>query len=378
MDSRKTLTRGSTTALVLAISALIVSFAACEPTGPIKIGFVGGLTGRHYNLGISGRNGVTLALEEANAQGGVNGRRIELIVKDDKQDKAEAVRVVEELIAEKVPVVIGHMTSAMSEATLPIVNARGVLMVSPTTSSSFFAGKDDSFIMLHPSTAIGAGILAAYVREKRAIRTVAIVYDLSNKAYTASWHDNFKREFEQRGGAVVSSLTFTSGEKTSFLDLAASALQERPQAILVVANALDTALICQQVRKLDTGVQILGTEWAFTADILKHGGRTIEGVVFIEKVNIKSEAPAYVAFRDNYRKRFEQDPDFAAVLGYDAFRVVQEALKQDPSGKDLKRAILGIGKFAGLQGPFEIDANGDAARRHYIMTVRDNDFALVE
>jgi branched-chain amino acid transport system substrate-binding protein len=101
-------------------------------------------------------------------------------------------------------------------------------------------------------------------------------------------------------------------------------------------------------------------------------------VIFIEKVNVKSELPSYQAFRDTYRKRFQQDPDFAAVLSYDAFRVVWEALKRDPAGKDLKRAILGIRKFAGLQGPFEIDANGDAARRHYIMTVRDNDFALVE
>lgn len=370
--------RGAERCLALILAVLAAAGAACDRGGTVKVGFVGGLTGRHYNLGISGRNGVLLALEEANASGGVNGRRIELLIRDDKQDRAEAVRVVEELLAEKVPVIIGHMTSSMSEVTLPIANARGVPMVSPTTSSSYFAGKDDFFIMLHPSTAIGAARLAAYVREKRAISTASVIYDLSNSAYTASWQEHFRKEFERRGGSIVSSLTFTSGEKTSLFALARSALRARPQSLLIIANALDTAMLCQQVRKLDARVQILGTEWAFTADILEHGGRSIEGVVFIEKVDLKSDAPSYSAFRDKYRKRFQQDPDFAAILAYDTFRVVHEALKRDPDGRDLKGTILSIRRFAGLQGPFEIDANGDAARRHYIMTVRKNDFAVLE
>ncbi|MGM0427217.1 MAG: ABC transporter substrate-binding protein, partial [Thermodesulfobacteriota bacterium] len=81
---------------------------------PIKLGFSGCLTGRLSDLGTSGRNGAILAVEQVNEAGGINGRPVELIVRDDRQNKAEALRVDQELMAEGVVAIIGHMTSTMS------------------------------------------------------------------------------------------------------------------------------------------------------------------------------------------------------------------------------------------------------------------------
>lgn len=125
------------------LAGLVLLCAACGQREPIRLGFVSGLTGRHSDLGISSRNGATLAVDELNAAGGVRGRSLQLIIRDDGQDADRARRAVRELVGEGVVAMVGHATSSMAAATLPIVNDAQVLMVSPTVTSPDFTGKDD-------------------------------------------------------------------------------------------------------------------------------------------------------------------------------------------------------------------------------------------
>ena len=84
------------------ILLLVMGVSGCENTQPIKVGFVGGLTGRHSDLGITGRDGVIFAVEEINRAGGLNGRSVVLVIRDDKQDPEVARQVDKELIEENV------------------------------------------------------------------------------------------------------------------------------------------------------------------------------------------------------------------------------------------------------------------------------------
>ena len=101
--------------LLLAGSLLL---GACSPPPPIKIGFIGGLTDRNSDNGQSGLNGVILAVEQFNRAGGVDGRLVELLPKDDAQDKAVAAKSSEELVAAQVEAVVGPFTSSSREAFL--------------------------------------------------------------------------------------------------------------------------------------------------------------------------------------------------------------------------------------------------------------------
>ncbi len=100
---------------------LLCGLWACTSRQPLKIGFVGGLTGRTSQLGILARNGVELAVEEANRAGGVRGRLLKLLIRDDQNDHATAVRVDRELMDEGVLAIIGHVTSSMAEAALEAI-----------------------------------------------------------------------------------------------------------------------------------------------------------------------------------------------------------------------------------------------------------------
>jgi len=351
---------------------------ACTDREPIKVGFVGGLTGRHSDLGVSGRNGARIAVDEINAKGGVRGRNIQLIIKDDRQDPDTARKAVQELIGENAVAIIGHMTSSMSKETLPIANKEGIVMISPSSSSSFFEGKDDNFIMLYPSTRIGATLMSRFISENFGLKRMAVIYDLSNKAYTVSWYDDFRSFFEKDKGKIVFSRTFTSGKIDSFFPVVRDLIRSRAEGVLIIANALDTALICQQIRKIDKKIFIFTSEWAFTADVLRQGGGAMEGVIFIDKVDLESRYPRYTEFVRVYKDRYEKLPDFAAIKAYDAVTVLVQAFRTTTDRKGIKGAILNRHIFEGLQGNFAIDQYGDAEIDHFIVIVDNNRFLVLE
>jgi len=358
------------------LSSLLLG--GCRPSPPIPVGFVAGLTGRHYDLGISARNGLQLAVAEINAAGGIRGRPIELLVRDDEQDPDSARRAVEELIGKGVVAIVGHVTSAMAEATLPIANRTGVLMLSPTVTASAFRGKDDQLVLLNPFTTDATRLLADHLAKAGEIRRVTVFYDLSNRSYSQAWHDDFREHFQARGGRIIRSVPFTSGAVRSYSTLVAEALAEPTDAVMVIANSLDSATLCQQVRKVSATMPILGAEWGFTNDLVAHGGASVEGALYVQKVNVEDESPAFAKFKKAYAERYNRPVDFAAALAYEAGLVLAEALRRDPTRAGVRMALLDIGTFHGLQGDIAFDRFGDVTRRHFLMTVRGGRASVVE
>ncbi|MEW5815083.1 MAG: ABC transporter substrate-binding protein [Spirochaetota bacterium] len=133
------------------IFILISALYFCTEKNPIKIGFAGGLTGIHSDLGIAGRNGALLAVEEITSAGGIKGRPVVLITKDDQQDPVAALKVDKELIDEGVVAIIGHMTSVMTMSVIPFINKSEILMISPTTSTNELTNIDDYFFRTLPA-----------------------------------------------------------------------------------------------------------------------------------------------------------------------------------------------------------------------------------
>ncbi|MDD3306709.1 MAG: ABC transporter substrate-binding protein [Acetobacterium sp.] len=126
---------------------IMVMLTSCAQQ-PITIGFSAGLTGNASEMGVNGRNGLMIAVAEINAAGGVNGRPVELMIKDDQNNPEIALAVDQELYQDGVSFIIGHMTSNMARLTLPFVNQNNLLMLSPTMSSYELVDQDDHFISM--------------------------------------------------------------------------------------------------------------------------------------------------------------------------------------------------------------------------------------
>jgi branched-chain amino acid transport system substrate-binding protein len=264
----------------------------------------------------------------------------------------------------------------MAVAVVPIANERKILLVSPTTSTDELEGLDDFFLRVYPSADRGAPILARHLYRDAGKDRVSIVYDLGNRAYTESFAGAFEKEFVSIGGTVTGTSTFTSGPDVDFLGLAREIADRGAPAVHIVANALDTAMLCQQFSKIGYYPLVVTGEWSVTPDILSFGGHTVEGLRFFHTFDRGSTQEAYISFRDRFEDRFHYEPGFAAVHGYDAMRVVLWALEQGPDGdaSALKRAILKRASFQGLQTDFRFDETGDVSREHFLLTIQDGAF----
>jgi branched-chain amino acid transport system substrate-binding protein len=358
---------------------LCVALSGCKPPEPIRIGLVAGISGRVADLGVTGRDAAQFAVEQRNQTGGVSGRKVQLIIKDDEQQPEVAKRVVRELISEGVSAIIGPMTSDMGMAAVSVVNEARVLMVSPTVTTEALTGIDDYFFRVTSTTRSFASRNANYQIKANRMWRVAAAYDLGNKSFTENWLNNFGIAFAEGGGEIVATLGFEVKNDTAFLQIARELLNSGADGILIVANSMDSALLCQQIRKLDDAIPITLADWGATERLLELGGKAVEGVTVVQTFDRHSTAARYLAFRQAYLERFHREPGFAGVYTYDAVNVVLDALAKQKSGQSLKTTVLEIRQFDGLQSLFSFDDFGDVKRPHAsISIVRDGQFTVLE
>jgi branched-chain amino acid transport system substrate-binding protein len=351
----------------------------CGSKDPVLIGFVGGTSGRVADLGISGRDAVQLAVEACNRAGGIGGRPVQLLIRNDEQNPDLARRAVKDLIEQGVVAIVGPMTSDMAMAVAPLLNEAQVVSVSPTATTQKLSGLDDYFLRVSSTTREYAGKSARYHVKTGTMRRVAATYALSNRSFCENWLENFAAIFTEHDGEIIATIGFAADEGRSFLDVARELLADRPDGILIVANSMDSALFCQQIRKLDAAIPITLADWGATERLLELGGNAVEGVTVVQTFDRDSPAPRYQEFRTAYLDRYQREPGFPGVYSHDAIQVVLTALRNQKETQNLKETILGIKTFEGLQGPINIDQFGDVKRSNAsISIVRNRKFVVVE
>jgi len=110
---------------------LVLFLSGCQRPAPIKIGFSAGLSGANSEVGVGARNAVELMVEQVNKDGGINGRDVELIIKDDENDLAKVALIDQSFIDEGVLIIIGHDMSSKLATSLEVIKEQNVLMISP-------------------------------------------------------------------------------------------------------------------------------------------------------------------------------------------------------------------------------------------------------
>jgi branched-chain amino acid transport system substrate-binding protein len=349
--------------LAILLTTCLLLQAACKDSEPIRLGFLGGLTTRAAGLSTSGRDGFQLAIEEINASGGINNRQVEGIIQDTRGHRETALQAVRSLVERKVSAIIGPMTSQTAVAVVPAVNLAKIPMVSPTVSTNQLNGLDDYFFRVYYTNAQAAKLLA----ERMSIqdnKRVAAIYDLGNKAYTEDWVNHFQGVVERDNNAEVIRIPFDIRSDTLFLELATRVAEANPQGILILANAVDTAMICQQLAKLSIKLPCFATGWSYSDDLIQFGGKSVEGLSIIQSVNTTDPAPAVQNFVAAYRKRFRAEPNFPAFHAYDATRMVLGILEKTTDPEEIREELLKLESFAGLQSEIAFDRYGDLEKPH--------------
>ena len=361
------------TAVLLLLLGLV---GGCGPGEPVRVGFLGGLSGRVADLGEAGRNGAQIAVEEVNRAGGIDGRRVELIVRDDAQNSEKAISAIKELIGARVEAIVGPMTSAMAEVVLPIAEKANVVLVSPTVTARHFFGRDDNLFLIMSSTGEEAALSAEYHFTQSGVRRVVAIYDTRNRAYAESWLRDFTAEFQERGGEVVP-VAFESAANVDMAVVVAGALARQPDALLLITGALDAARFAQRVRDVDPRILLFASQWASGERLIELGGNAVEGMVLHSYFDPESKAAGMLRLRHAYAERFLREPGFAGVAAYDAMHAVLAGLARRQGRQSLREALLTRGPFRGAEGDVAFDRNGDSRRISRVTVVRDGRFVTV-
>lgn len=346
--------------------------AGCGQEEPIRIGFIGELTGNSADLGEAGRNGAMLAIEQINQAGGIKGRSVELLARDTGSTPESARQADRELLKTPVIAVIGPMTSGMADVLLPQHESAQVPLLSPTASAVKLAGRDDQLFRINWTTRDNAQLYAKYCLE-RGFRRISAAVNLNNRTFADSWMEEFKLAFERGSGQIIASEHFDSAADSQ-LPVVEKMLEQKPDALVLVANAGDSARLAQQTRKLDKHVPLVAAEWAATDQLIELGGTSVEGLAIIQQFNADDHSPRFSDFRQRYIKRFGREPAFASVLAHDAATVLLDSLARRRSDQPLKKALLDLGPFQGLQETIHFDAYGDTRRNVAVALIRNGHY----
>ena len=346
----------------LIVITLVLGFAilsGCEEPKPVRIGFIGELTTRAAGLATSGRDGFLLAIEEANARGGINGRQVEGLVVDARMHKETALSAIHELANAQVAAIIGPMTSQTAVTICPAINHLKIPLVSPTVSTNELSGIDDYFLRVYYTNAQAAQLLAKHLSAGGKPRHIVVIYDLGNRAYTEDWVQYFQDVLEKESFSKITRIPFDIRTDTFYLDLAGKAVAAEPDGILFLANAVDTAMICQQLTKLGAEPPRYATGWSYSDDLVQFGGKSVEGLTIIQSADPQDPGPAMREFVKSYENRFRTTPNFPAMHAYDATRMVLTAMQESTDPETVRSLLLGMQDFRGLQSDLALDRFGE-------------------
>ena len=343
----------------------------------IKLGFSAGLSGLKSELGISGRNGAQLAVEEINRNGGIRGRKVELLVMGDKNNAETACVVDQKLAKQGVNIIIGHMVSSVAVDTVKNANENKILLISPTIATDELSHIDDNFIRVIASNKVQGYSLAKAVLRETTVRSIAIVYDENNASFARIIKENFEVQMKDSGASVVATASFKN--RSDFKNIISEVRESKAEGILLIASAIDAGMFCQQSRKQNLRLPVFSPMWTMTNDFIQAGGADAEGAYLISQVDLENEEATYVEFQKEYQERYGESPSFSSVLSYDAVRVAAVAIQEagTDSSDQVKDAILRVGEFSGLQGHIKLDGFGDVKNSYYLYRVQDGVFKKV-
>jgi len=362
--------------IILLITAILLSGCA-DRNNPVRIGFSAQLSGPGGTPSTIVRNGAVLALEKINAAGGINGRPVELIIKDDRGDPETALRVDRELYEAGVEAIIGHTISSMSAAVLDFINEKELLMLSPTSSAEFLMDKDDYFFSLYPSNRLLAVTSAEFAYHRLGLRKLNTIIDTFNSFYTENYFLRFSEHYEALGGSMELEVRYDSTAEPQFNVLVEQLLQGEPDGLFLISASLDTALIIQQLYKRNTWIPLIGVEWSENQELIDQGGPLVEQLYISNLYNTDTSDERYHTFVEDYLERFLTLPTRGAAMGYESAMILAHALEKKKRTQHLKEVLLSL-TFEGLQEKISFNEDGDVDRNIYIHTVRDNAFVTVE
>jgi branched-chain amino acid transport system substrate-binding protein len=360
--------------------ALLAATACRSTSGPVLIGLAGPFTDP---VGAPMKRAAELAVEEINAQGGVAGRPVQLVERNDFANSDSAVFVATDLYNAGVAAVVGHLYSGQTLAAAPVYNGGEdpVAAISPSSSSPDVSGAGRYTFRLCPSDLAHGAALARWIRNRLALERGAVLY--LNDDYGRGVRETFVEEFARLGGELLSIDPYLGDTPDVGVYLDRLAKSGRAQFIVVAGNRGDAEEILRQARSRKLTVPVLGADGL---EGIEEAGALAEGVYVSQAYLPSIDRPANRRFVDAYRRKYPDAglPNQPAAATYDAIYLLRDVIAHAGTRRDaIRDALSAVGKgapaFEGVTGRVVFDSLGDVpASEVHIGVVHDGVIRLAE
>lgn len=365
--------------LMCLLLVLLFATTGCFAKQEIKIGVVGTMTGPNSDLSVSGRRGVEMAVDEINAKGGILGRLITLVVKDDKNDKLIANKVDHEFLKENIKIIIGHYTSEMLTSTIDFTTENKMLLLGPTISTDLLAFKNDYFIRFVSSTEEEAEKLVDYIKTKK-YKNFIIIFDERNTAFAYPFISNFSLLFAKYMGFAPEVIPYNPQNQVSQDNFIEKIDLSEAQGVLILASAEDCAKVSHQLKIKIPNVDLYGPLWANTPELIKKGGLSVNEMIVVNAITSDNVDDMFIKFNTNYFNRYGDQPSYSAIYSYEAMNVLAESIEKANSLDTLlvKSKMIEISEFDGVLGHIGINKFGDVNRKYILSKISNGSLVRVE
>lgn len=324
----------------------------------IKIGANLELTGDVSAYGRAEQRGAELAAEEINANGGVAGKKIELVTKDNKSDNSEAATVTTNLATEsKVNAIVGPATSSAVASASPNAQSVGVPLVTPSgTQDDLTVGSDNKpYDYIFRTTFVDSyqgQVLAKYATDVLQAKKVVLYYDNSSD-YAKGIAEQFKDTYQ---GEITAEATYQAKE-TDFQSALTQFKNGDYDAVVMPGYYQEAGTIIKQAREMGIDVPIIGPDGFADERLIElAGANNATNVHYISGYSADSSDKAS-AFAQAYKDKYKEEPSMFAALAYDAVLMVAKASEGAENSKDIASNLATIKDFEGATGLMTIDAN---------------------
>lgn len=342
----------------------------------VKIGLSAPITGNYAEYGEGFRYSALMAADKINANGGIHGKKVEIVVMDSKGDPREAAIIAQRFVQDKdIVAEIGDFTSTSCLAAAPIYERNGMVQLSPTASHPDFAPSGRyMFGIVGTQDTEGPFNVKYIAQEYMGLESAAVIY--INNDWGVVTKDRFVKAAEENGLKVTLEQPFFEGER-DYNAILTKIRQTNPDGIYIAAMYNETSLIARQINKMGWDVKLVGPSSIFSDNLLKLGGEAVEGFVtntFFALNDPDSEVQEYIA---EFNERAGRDPNLHAACAYDAVMMLAQAIeKAGFDRKAIRDTLAATEDFIGVTGKIVFSKHGDVARKYKIMVVENNQWVI--
>ncbi len=364
--------------ILVALSVVLFLFAgSASAADTVKVGLLVPLTGFAAADGLSAFNSVKLAVERVNAEGGVLGKKVELVYYDDRADGKEAVALARKLIQhDRVVGVVGGSYSTPSRAVAPIFQDEEIPFVAAYAVHPDITRAGD-YCFRNGFLGTVEGKSAGYVAVDL-LKSKRIALLTSDNDFGRTLAEGFRMFLKERGAGakIVYAQTYPFSEK-DFKPYLSKIKEVNPDLIFSSGYYFQTGPVVKQAREMGINAKILGEEGADSPKFLEIAGKSAEGFMLVTNLNRDDPRPVVQDFLKKYQAQYKIQPDMVGASAYDALMILCDGIKRAGSikGPAIRKAIASTKDYNGLTGVLKGFTDlGEVVKEVQVQVVRNGAF----